>query len=100
MSVAKASQDCGHVTITSPSHLPDAVECRSMQSLRVLWMDKQGLELVLYVYHHQSSSSSSIVVVIIIINIIIIIIIYYRIRFTRLLIYPALPTFAPLGPWL
>lgn len=97
MSVAKASQDCGHVTITSPRHLPDAVECRSMQSLRVLWMDKQGLELVLYVYHHQSSSSTPIFFVIIIV---VIIIIYYRIRFTRLLIYPALPTFAPLGPWL
>lgn len=68
-----------------------------MQSLRVLWMDKQGLELVLYVYHHQSSSSTPTFFVIIIV---IIIIIYYRIRFTRLLIYPALPTFAPLGPWL
>ena len=37
MSVAKASQDCGHVTITDPAHADGFASCRTMQSLRIVW---------------------------------------------------------------
>ena len=46
---ARASQDCGHVTIARLDHVLEAAECRTMQSLRVLWQDTESLKLVLCV---------------------------------------------------